>query len=63
MSFSQVGIGTQNPDKSSILDITSTNKGVLLPRVNLTSATMDLDANAATTQPAGMLVYNSAEQL
>ncbi len=34
--FAQVGIGTTTPHASAILDITSTNKGLLLPRVNLT---------------------------
>lgn len=31
--FSQVGIGTTHPDPSAILDIYSTSKGVLLPRL------------------------------
>jgi hypothetical protein len=29
----QVGIGTATPNASSMLDITSTNKGLLIPRV------------------------------
>ena len=33
ISFSQVGIGTINPDSSSILDVTSTEKGILIPRM------------------------------
>lgn len=56
----EAGIGTTNPDASSILDIESTNKGVLLPRVTLTSNTMDLDSDAGTTQPNGLLIYNAA---
>ena len=28
-----LGIGTSNPDASAAVDITSTNKGVLLPRI------------------------------
>ena len=32
-SFSQVGIGTTSPHASALLDITSTNKGLLPPRV------------------------------
>ena len=35
MVFSQVGIGTNSPNQESILDIVSTTKGVLIPRVNL----------------------------
>ena len=32
-TFSQVGIGTSTPDASAALDITSTTKGLLLPRM------------------------------
>ena len=35
VTYSQVGIGTLNPDQSSQLDITTTNKGLLIPRVQL----------------------------
>ena len=53
--FSQVGIGTTTPDSSAILDITSTSKGLLLPRVNLTG-TAD---NTTISNPAnGLLVFN-----
>jgi len=52
----QVGIGTETPAKSAILDVTSTDKGALLPRVTLTSSTMDLDNVAG--QEKGLLVYN-----
>lgn len=58
-SFAQVGVGTTSPNSSAILEVSSTNKGVLLPSVNLTSNTMDLDGNSSTVQPIGMLVYNS----
>ena len=40
-----MGIGTLNPDPSAILDVVSTNKGVLLPR--LTSAQKNAIANPA----------------
>lgn len=63
ISFAQIGIGTTSPNASSILDVNSTTKGVLLPSVNLTSNTMDLDANGSTTQPVGMIVYNSGSTL
>ncbi|MDR1877917.1 MAG: hypothetical protein LBQ84_09890 [Flavobacteriaceae bacterium] len=56
-SYAQVGIGTDNPDKSSVLDIVSTNKGILVPRVELTSTTMDLDQDGSR-QAVGLLVYN-----
>jgi hypothetical protein len=62
-AYAQVGVGTTSPNASSILEINSTDKGVLLPSVNLTSNTMDLDANGSTTQPVGMIVYNSGSTL
>jgi hypothetical protein len=62
-SYAQIGIGTTSPNASAILDVNSTTKGVLLPSVNLTSATMDLDANGTTTQPVGLLVYNAGSAL
>ncbi|MGZ9734167.1 ice-binding family protein [Flavobacterium sp. GNP002] len=49
----QVGIGTTNPEVSSILDIQSTNKGFLLPR--LTTAQRDAISLPAT----GLLIYNT----
>ena len=49
-----VGIGTITPDASAQLDISSTSKGVLLPR--LTKAQRQLIATPA----AGLLVYQSA---
>ena len=32
-SSAQVGIGTETPESSSILDISSTSKGILVPRM------------------------------
>lgn len=52
----QVGINTESPDESSILDIISTDKGMLIPRVELQSATMDLDGKEG--QARGLMVYN-----
>ncbi|CAI8715247.1 hypothetical protein [Chryseobacterium sp. IT-36CA2] len=54
-AFSQVGINTTTPDPSSILDIKSSNKGLLIPRVALTGK------NDLTTIPNpanSLLVYN-----
>jgi hypothetical protein len=39
LSAQSVGIGTSAPDASARLDITSSNQGVLIPRVSLTSLT------------------------
>ncbi|RXM40900.1 hypothetical protein BOQ62_03420 [Chryseobacterium sp. CH21] len=51
-----VGIGTNLPDASAILDITSTNRGVILPRVALKSIT---DQSTINTPATGILVYNT----
>ena len=53
--FAQTGIGTTTPNASAKLDVYSTDKGFLPPRVTLTSATVA----APITSPAeGLLVYN-----
>jgi len=45
----QVGIGTNNPDSSAVLDVSSTNKGLLIPRLT-----------AYPVAPAtGLLVYRT----
>jgi hypothetical protein len=53
MSFAQVGIGTTTPDDSSILDVFSNDKGILIPRV--TSNNRDGISNPSN----GLLLYNS----
>lgn len=53
--FAQTGIGTTTPNASAKLDVYSTNKGFLPPRVTLTSAT---DATTITSPAEGLLVYN-----
>jgi len=51
----QTGIGTTTPDASAKLDVSSTNKGFLPPRVTLTSAT---DTSTIPSAAEGLLVYN-----
>ncbi len=51
-----VGIGTPTPDASAQLDITAANKGLLIPRVALTSLT---DAVTITAPATSLLVYNT----
>lgn len=54
-SFSQIGIGTTNPESSSILDLSSDTKGFLPPR-------MDDSEKLAINNPAeGLLIYNTTE--
>ena len=55
-AHAQVGIGTPSPDNSAMLQISSKNKGVLLPSVALTSLT----DNATIPVPAvGLMVWNN----
>ncbi|MCL7762812.1 hypothetical protein MPF19_05240 [Polaribacter sp. Z014] len=56
-SFSQVGINTTTLDPSAILDVTSIDKGVLVPRINLTST---LDITTITSPLTSLLIFNTA---
>lgn len=49
-AFSQVGIGTSNPNSSALLDISSASKGLLLPRVTLSQRN-------SITPTTGLQVY------
>lgn len=52
----QVGILTLNPHASSALEIYSPNKGILLPRISLTS---DLTNSSPVSSPSnGLIVFN-----
>jgi hypothetical protein len=53
--FAQTGIGTTTPNASAKLDVYSTDKGFLPPRVTLTSAS---SASPITSPAEGLLVYN-----
>jgi uncharacterized protein (TIGR02145 family) len=50
-SYAQVGIGTTTPEASAALDITSTTKGLLPPRVT------EAQRGAISTAAAGLIVY------
>jgi hypothetical protein len=54
--FAQVGINTDTPDDSSILDITAQNQGVLLPRMDLGVLTT---ASPVTAPAVGLIVWNT----
>ncbi|MGG5210027.1 hypothetical protein ACQWU4_13940 [Chryseobacterium sp. MIQD13] len=56
-AFGQVGIGTTAPATSSALDITSSNKGVLIPKVELTAK--NLKSPLAGNIPDGTMVFNT----
>lgn len=55
--FGQVGVGTDTPNASAMLDVTSTSKGFLQPRVALTGTT---DAATVTSPATGLMVFNTA---
>ncbi len=56
LTQAQVGIGTTSPATSSVLDVSSTTKGVLLPQVALTGVN---DASTITTPAVSLLVWNT----
>ena len=52
-TYAQVGIGTTTPDASSALDITSTTKGLLIPRME------EGDRIAIDTPATGLMVFQT----
>jgi len=56
LTQAQVGIGTTSPEASAQLDVTASDKGVLLPQVALTGVN---DASTITTPAASLLVWNT----
>jgi len=52
-----VGIGTSTPHSSAALEVKSTDKGVLVPRIALTAANV---ASPVTSPADALLVYNTA---
>src|SRR5258708_19893911 len=57
-AFSQVSIGTSSPADNAMLDINSTTKGVLLPR--LSPAQLTALASSLTASEKGMLVTDAS---
>lgn len=55
-SFGQVGINTQNPNGDSYLELSSTDKGLLIPRLNLVALN---NPSPLSSHVAGMIVYNT----
>ena len=54
--MAQQGIGTNTPDKSSAVDIVSTKRGLLIPRIALTATNV---ASPVTAPANSLLVYNT----
>ena len=52
-TYAQVGIGTTNPNTSAALDITSTTKGLLIPRMTKTQR------DAISSPATGLMIYQT----
>ena len=50
MTRAQVGIGTTTPSANSVLDVTSPNKGLMLPRLT--------DTSTVSNPSAGLMIYD-----
>lgn len=53
----QIGINTNPPHESAILDMSNTKKGLLAPRINLTGSN---DITSIDSPKQGLLIYNTA---
>lgn len=65
LSIAQVGINTTTPAEGTLLDVTSTDKGIMIPKVSIADlSTIDPVTGVTATVPGlaaveGMLVYNT----
>ena len=59
ISTAQVGIGTDMPNPSTMLDIHSNNRGVLFPQVALTDNTDQATIDSGNVE--SLLVYNTTD--
>ena len=57
VSYGQTGIGITTPHVSSVLDITSANKGLLIPRITLLSTK---DVTTIPNPENSLMIYNTA---
>lgn len=56
IGYTQVGIGTTAPDNSSILDVDSFEKGILIPRMT------NVQKNSITNPATGLMVYDTTNK-
>ncbi len=56
LTFAQVGIGTENPNTSSLLDLTSNSKGLLAPRMTT------LERTSIASPAESLLVFDTDEK-
>ena len=61
--WAQYGFGTNNPNQNAAVEITSPDKGVLLPRIGLTSSTLFLPGATATASHTSMLIFNTSSSI
>src|SRR5690606_37844339 len=59
ISTAQVGIGTDMPNPSTILDIRSNNRGVLFPQVALTDLTDQTTIDSGNVE--SLMVFNTTD--
>jgi hypothetical protein len=57
-AFSQLGVGTSSPNPSAQLEVVSNNKGILIPRLALTTITDTTTITEGNVE--SMLVYNTS---
>lgn len=58
VTWAQLGIGTKTPDSSAVLDVSSTEQGLLPPRMTTTQR----DAINGGTVAEGLMIYNTDEK-
>ncbi|CAM4277412.1 hypothetical protein [Flavobacterium terrigena] len=58
-TFGQVGINTENPNSDSYLELSSTDKGLLIPRLDLVALN---NPSPLSSHVAGMIVYNTVSR-
>ncbi|WP_286408493.1 hypothetical protein [Myroides marinus] len=61
MSYAQVGIGTKYPDASAALDIQFSNRGILIPKVELKNIDDTKTINGGNPKE-GLLVFNTNDK-
>lgn len=54
-----VGIGTESPNASAILDLVASNKGIMLPQIALNQNNVSDASFMATAPTTSLLVYNT----
>lgn len=56
-AFAQIGIGTTSPNDDALMELSSSDKGLLIPRLALTHSS---NPTPLTTHVTGMTIYNTA---